>query len=115
VAESLAKQEGVMHVAITEYLRIDLDAERWQCRRCEHDLVPPADNYKRGLLVHDRDPREIHRSILDSTCTVLRSLRIRAGAASSSTIAPGAGTQVETSTCRPDIRRRTTSNWTSRT
>ena len=24
-------------VAITEYLEIDLDAERWSCRRCGHD------------------------------------------------------------------------------
>jgi acetone carboxylase gamma subunit len=25
------------------------------------------DNYKRGLLVHDRDPREVHKPLLDTT------------------------------------------------
>lgn len=54
-----------MKVYITEYLSIDLDAERWQCRRCDRDLGDARDNYKRGLLVYDRDPREIHRPLLD--------------------------------------------------
>lgn len=54
-----------MRVAITEYLEIDLGTERWHCRRCGHDLAPARDDYKRGLLVYDRDPREIHRPILD--------------------------------------------------
>lgn len=54
-----------MKVLITEYLRINLDTERWECRRCEHDLVSARDNYKRGLRVYDRDPREIHRPLLD--------------------------------------------------
>ena len=52
-------------VAITEYLAIDLDAERWQCRRCQHDIGPARSPYKEGLLVYERDPREIHRPILD--------------------------------------------------
>lgn len=51
-------------VAITEYLEIDLGSERWHCRRCSADLAPARSNYKEGLLVHDRDPREIHRPIL---------------------------------------------------
>jgi acetone carboxylase gamma subunit len=54
-----------MKICITEYLRIDLDTERWQCRRCDHDLGAARDNYKRGLLVHDRDPREVHRPLID--------------------------------------------------
>jgi len=54
-----------MKVLITEYLRIDLEAERWECRRCERDLADARDNYKRGLLVYDRDPGEIHRPLLD--------------------------------------------------
>ncbi len=85
-----------MEVAVTEYLKIDLDAERWQCRRCAHDLGSARDNYKRGLLVYDRDPREIHRPILDPTlyrytfapdptwCRILEYY------------CPGCGTQVET-------------------
>lgn len=27
-----------MKVYITEYLAIELDAERWHCRRCDQDL-----------------------------------------------------------------------------
>jgi acetone carboxylase gamma subunit len=52
-------------VHVTEYLRIDLERETWQCRRCERDLVGARENYKRGLLVYDRDPREIHLPLLD--------------------------------------------------
>ncbi len=52
-------------VDITEYLSIDLIAERWHCRRCNHDIGPARSAYKRGLLVYDRDPTEIHRPILD--------------------------------------------------
>ena len=54
-----------MKVYITEYLCIELDTERWHCRRCDHDLGNARDNYKRGLLVYDRDPREIHKPLLD--------------------------------------------------
>ena len=54
-----------MKVLVTENLRIDLDAERWECRHCGADLWSARDNYKRGLLVYDRDPREIHRPLLD--------------------------------------------------
>ena len=52
-------------VAITEVLEIELMAERWRCRRCDRDLGPARSPYKEGLLVYDRDPREIHRPILD--------------------------------------------------
>jgi acetone carboxylase gamma subunit len=54
-----------MKVLITEYLRIDLESERWECRRCGHSLGAARDNYKRGLLVYDRDPREVHPPLLD--------------------------------------------------
>lgn len=54
-----------IRIAITEYLEIDLSAERWHCRRCNHDIGPARSPYKEGLLVYDRDPREIHRPILD--------------------------------------------------
>jgi acetone carboxylase, gamma subunit len=85
-----------MQVAVTEYLEIDLDRERWHCRRCRRDLGAAREDYKRGLLVHDRDPREIHRPILDATkyrytfapdpkwCRILEYY------------CPGCGTQVET-------------------
>lgn len=52
-------------IAITEYLEIDLAHERWHCRRCGHDIADARSPYKEGLLVFERDPREIHDSIID--------------------------------------------------
>jgi len=54
-----------MKVAMTEYLAIDLEKEMWCCRRCDRELISAQRNYKEGLLVYARDPREIHRPILD--------------------------------------------------
>lgn len=54
-----------MKIPMTEYLRIDLDSEKWECRVCDHAIAPAEGNYKEGLLVHNRDPREIHPPILD--------------------------------------------------
>jgi acetone carboxylase gamma subunit len=54
-----------MKIPITEYLRIDLDSETWECRRCSGALGPARNNYKEGLLVYNRDPSEIHRPLLD--------------------------------------------------
>lgn len=51
---------------ITEYLDIDLGAETWHCNRCGKDLGNARNNYKNGLLVYDRDPREIHRPLIDA-------------------------------------------------
>ena len=47
---------------ITEYLAIDLDKELWVCRRCSRELGSARRNYKEGLLLRARDPREIHSS-----------------------------------------------------
>jgi acetone carboxylase gamma subunit len=54
-----------MKVLMTEYLRIDLDKEEWQCRVCDHTIGSARANYKEGLLVHDRDPADIHPSVID--------------------------------------------------
>lgn len=51
---------------ITEYLEIDLDTETWRCRRCDHEIGPARESYKRGLLLYDRDPREIHPAKIDA-------------------------------------------------
>lgn len=51
-------------LAITEYLEIDLQNERWHCRRCDHDIGKARDNYKEGLVVAQRDPREVHRPLI---------------------------------------------------
>ena len=54
-----------MKLAITEYLAIDIDSEKWECRSCGHALTEASRNYKFGTLVHDRDPREIHHPRID--------------------------------------------------
>ena len=50
---------------ITEYLDLDLGAKVWRCHRCEQALGPASESYKRGMLVYARDPREIHRPLID--------------------------------------------------
>ncbi|MGQ3676032.1 acetone carboxylase subunit gamma [Xanthobacter sp. TB0139] len=54
-----------MKVAMTEYLRLDLDAEKWECRVCDHEIGDANRNYKEGLLVHDRNPQDIHPPIIN--------------------------------------------------
>lgn len=51
-------------IRITEYLDLDLDREKWFCNRCGHELGAARENYKRGCLLHDRDPREIHPPLI---------------------------------------------------
>lgn len=51
-------------LAITEYLEIDLQEERWHCRRCNHDIGNARENYKEGLVIAQRDPREVHRPLI---------------------------------------------------
>jgi acetone carboxylase gamma subunit len=52
---------------ITEYLDLDLGAERWSCNRCGHDLGDARDNYKKGCLIAARDPSEVHPPMIDGT------------------------------------------------
>ncbi len=54
---------------IAEYLDIDLQTERWLCNRCDHDLGSAHENYKEGCLIHDRDPREVHRPVIEGDFT----------------------------------------------
>lgn len=54
-----------MKVIATEYLRINLDTERWECRRCEIELGSARTNYKPYMRVRARDPREVHKPLLD--------------------------------------------------
>jgi acetone carboxylase gamma subunit len=58
-----------MRRQITEGLDIDLDSERWHCRRCDRDLGDARRSYKRGTLVLERDPREIHRPVVEGEYT----------------------------------------------
>ncbi|HMM77088.1 MAG TPA: acetone carboxylase subunit gamma [Gammaproteobacteria bacterium] len=85
-----------MKICITEYLRIDLDRERWECRRCGRDLGAAREDYKRGLLVHDRDPREIHRPLIDPAKYGYTFAPDPAYTALLEYYCPGCGTLVET-------------------
>jgi len=51
-------------IRITEYLDLDLEQELWLCNRCGHVIGPARENYKKGCLLYDRDPREIHPPVV---------------------------------------------------
>ena len=53
-------------IRITEYLDLDIDAERWLCNRCGHTFGSAKESYKQGCLVHHRDPREIHPPLVEA-------------------------------------------------
>lgn len=55
-----------MKVFVTAALSIELDGESWECARCGGQLGSARENYKKGLLVRDRDPAEVHAPILDA-------------------------------------------------
>jgi len=52
-------------IRFTEYLDLDLDEKSWHCNRCSYNLISAHESYKRGCLVYERDPREIHPPIID--------------------------------------------------
>src|SRR5215475_1926177 len=56
--------EKASRIRITEYLDLDLDGERWLCNRCGHAIGAANQNYKKGCLLYDRDPREIHPPVV---------------------------------------------------
>jgi acetone carboxylase gamma subunit len=47
-------------IRVTEYIDLDVELEKWFCNRCGRELGPARQSYKRGCLLYDRDPREIH-------------------------------------------------------
>ncbi len=49
---------------MTPYLGIDLQNEIWLCRKCGEELGSAEETYKRGLLVNERDPSEVHRPLI---------------------------------------------------
>jgi acetophenone carboxylase len=57
-----AEQEN--KIRVTEYLDLDVELEKWFCNRCGHELGPGRQSYKRGCLLYDRDPREIHPALV---------------------------------------------------
>jgi acetone carboxylase gamma subunit len=78
---------------VTEYLDLDLDGEKWLCNRCGHEIGPARENYKRGCLLYDRDPREIHPPLVPVSFSFSPDpLWVRIV----EFYCPGCGTQVET-------------------
>lgn len=88
-----APPQNKNRLRITEYLDLDLDAEQWTCNRCHRALGPAQENYKKGCLVHDRDPREIHPPLVTGAFNFSPDpLWVRIV----EFYCPGCGTQVET-------------------
>ncbi len=58
-----------MKVRITEYLDIDLAREYWCCNRCGYELYSARDNYKKGCLVLERDPRSVYPMVIEGPFT----------------------------------------------
>jgi len=54
-------------IKVTPYLLLDLDEEVWVCAECGYKLISARENYKKGCLVCARDPREVHRPLLEGT------------------------------------------------
>ena len=52
-------------IRFTEYLDLDIDHEQWHCHDCGHGLISARENYKRGCLVAERMPQEIHNPVID--------------------------------------------------
>ena len=102
-----------MRVPMTEYLEIDLERERWLCRRCGHDLAPARANYKEGTLVHDRDPREIHRPLIDPDRYEFTFAPDPAWCRILEFCCPSCGTMIEVEYLPRDTRRRSTWRSTS--
>ena len=83
----------VQRIRVTEYLDLSLDDEQWSCNRCGHVLGPARENYKRGCLLYDRDPREVHAPLVQGQYTFSPdSLWVRIV----EFYCPGCGTQIET-------------------
>ncbi|WP_397473950.1 acetone carboxylase subunit gamma [Pusillimonas sp.] len=56
-------------IRFTEYLDLDLNDEHWYCHDCNTQLISAHENYKKGCLVAERMPEEIHDPIIDGEYT----------------------------------------------
>ena len=52
-------------IRFTEYLDLDLNDEHWYCHDCGTRLISARENYKRGCMVAQRLPEEIHNPVID--------------------------------------------------
>lgn len=53
--------DSTTRLHVGEYLDLDMATERWLCHECSYDFGPAREDYKRGLLVGEREPSEVHR------------------------------------------------------
>lgn len=53
-------------IRITEFLDLDIERELWMCNRCDRMLGSARESYKKGCLLYDRDPREIHPALVSA-------------------------------------------------
>ena len=49
---------------ITEALDIDLEKGTWCCNRCGAALISAKENYKKGCLIAERNPLEVHQPLV---------------------------------------------------
>ncbi len=80
-------------IRMTEYLDLDVEEEMWYCHSCGHALIVAHENYKKGCLLYNRDPSQIHRATPGGKLYILSDpawIRII------EFYCPSCGTQVET-------------------
>ncbi|MGE4124685.1 MAG: acetone carboxylase subunit gamma [Pusillimonas sp.] len=53
----------------TEYLDLDLNDEHWYCHDCGTRLISARESYKKGCLVAEREPNEIHNPVIQGDYT----------------------------------------------
>ncbi|WJJ93948.1 acetone carboxylase subunit gamma [Neopusillimonas aromaticivorans] len=53
----------------TEYLDLDLNDEHWYCHDCGTRLISARESYKKGCLVAEREPNEIHNPVIQGNYT----------------------------------------------
>jgi len=56
-------------IRITEYIDLAVEDERWRCRVCDTELGSARESYKHFLRLYERDPRDVHRPVLDGEYT----------------------------------------------
>ena len=52
-------------IMITEYLDLDVDEAKWCCSSCDSTLIDAEKNYKKGCLVYNKNPQEIHNPVFE--------------------------------------------------
>ncbi len=56
-------------IRVTEYIDLEVEAERWRCRVCDRELGSARESYRRFTRLHQRDPREVHRPVIEGEYT----------------------------------------------